>query len=899
MGEVVRQLMARALSGDRAYPGIVWPVPTRSMPHITAAAVRRLMWLIAAASVAATGLAELRSSRLQATLLSAVARRAQYGVLPGPSDTIRFPQHGPLNVRYGYTRLPVFLQRLHAAGYATMAQARWSSMLLALDRLHVSPPYQPRVPAGLTLLDRHGDPLYEFRQPRRVFRTFEDIPPVVVNTLLFIENRELLESAHPFDNPAIEVDRFVKAMIDTSLHHLAGTRGLSGGSTLAVQLEKLRHSPRGRTDSIAEKGRQIASASLRAYADGPHTLRARRQLVVDYLNSVPLGAVAGIGEVFGLGDGLAYWFGAEVDRVNALLHRAADPAVDRAALAVAYRQALTLLAAVKKPSAFLTRDAGALDARVDALLAALAADGIIPAWLREAARAARVQPGAAIPPRRRSFVDHKAPDAVRIELASTLGVDLPDLDRLDADVTTPIDAGVTTAVTQALRRFRSCRDAANAGLVGPRLLPAVDCERVLYSFTLYERSASGNRLRVQTDTDDRPLSLNEGSRLELGSTAKLRTLVTYLELVADLHHNLAAMPPDALRMKARSAPDALTRWASAYLAEASDRRLEPMLDAAMNRRYSASPAEMFFTGGGLHQFSNFDPDDDGRVLTVRDAFQRSVNLVFIRLMRDVAEHLGNPQAAAILRDARHPARQPLLRTFVELERARTPAGNDAAWLLTTRHKEAQDRAIRIVLEREAFARLHARWRALGYPFDTLVPSYATAIGSSGDNPAALSRLLGIILNDGVQRPFVRVETIRFGAHTPYDTTLARRTEGARVLQPAIAALVRHELVGVVEKGTGRRLKGGVTIDRGVTLPVGGKTGTGDNRFERGATSRVINRTSTFAFTIGDRFFGTVVAYVPGPAAAQYQFTSALPVQVLKHLLPVLRPLLVEAGRERE
>ena len=899
MGEVVRQLVARALSGDRAYPGILWPVPPQSMPRVTAAQVRRLMGLIAAASVAITGLYELRSSRLQATLLSALARRAQYMVLPEPSDTIRFPQHGPLNVRYGYTRLPLFVQRLHTAGYATIEQARWSSTLLALERLHVSPPYPPRLQAGLTLLDRHGDPLYEFREPRRVFRTFEDIPPIVVNTLLFIENRELLESSHPYDNPAIEVDRFVKAMIDTGLHHLAGTRGISGGSTLAVQLEKLRHSPHGRTDSIAEKGRQIVSASLRVYADGPHTLPTRQQLVVEYLNSVPLGAVAGVGEVFGLGDGLAYWFGADFDSVKALLHRAADPAVDRAALSVAYRQTLTLLAAVKKPSAFLMRDAGALDGRVDAFLAALVADGIIPAWLSEAARAARVQPGAAIPSLHRSFVDHKASDAVRVELASALGIDLPALDRLDADVTTSIDAGVTKAITQALRRYRSCPDAAEAGLVGPRLLPAVDCQRVVYSFTLYERSASGNRLLVQTDTDERPLSLNEGSRLELGSTAKLRTLVTYLELVAALHQQLAAMPPDALPVQARSAPDALTRWASTYLAEASDRRLEPMLEAAMSRRYSASPAEVFFTGGGRHRFSNFDADDDGRVMTVRDAFQRSVNLVFIRLMRDVAEHLGDPRAAAILRDARHPARQQLLRTFVELERTRTPTGNDAAWLLTTRHKEAQDRAIRIVLEREAFARLHARWRTLGYPFDTLVPSYATAIGSSGDNPAALSRLLGIIMNGGVQQPFVRVETIRFGAHTPYDTTLARRTQGERVLEPAIAALVRRELVGVVQKGTGRRLAGGVTIDKGVTVPVGGKTGTGDNRFERGATSRVINRTSTFAFTIGDRFFGTIVAYVPGPAAAQYQFTSALPVQVLKHVLPTLRPLLVEAGRQRE
>lgn len=35
----------------------------------------------------------------------------------------------------------------------------------------------------------------------------------------------------------------------------------------------------------------------------------------------------------------------------------------------------------------------------------------------------------------------------------------------------------------------------------------------------------------------------------------------------------------------------------------------------------------------------------------------------------------------------------------------------------------------------------------------------------------------------------------------------------------------------------------------------------------------------------------MVAYVPGEAAGAYEFTSALPVQIVKHLLPVLDPLL--------
>ena len=146
-------------------------------------------------------------------------------------------------------------------------------------------------------------------------------------------------------------------------------------------------------------------------------------------------------------------------------------------------------------------------------------------------------------------------------------------------------------------------------------------------------------LRVQADTYDRPLNINEGTKLELGSTAKLRTLATYLELVEGLHRQYAHLPASALGSLPVHPRDRLTRWAIAYLVATQDRSLPAMLDAFMSRSYSASPDESFFTGGGLHRFENFDAKDDSRVTTVREAFQRSINLVFIRLMRDLVDHL--------------------------------------------------------------------------------------------------------------------------------------------------------------------------------------------------------------------------------------------------------------------
>ena len=81
------------------------------------------------------------------------------------------------------------------------------------------------------------------------------------------------------------------------------------------------------------------------------------------------------------------------------------------------------------------------------------------------------------------------------------------------------------------------------------------------------------------------------------------------------------------------------------------------------------------------------------------------------------------------------------------------------------------------------------------------------------------------------------------------------------------------------------------------MAIGGKTGTGDQRFDvwgRGRvllSSRVVNRTATLVFLIGERYFGTVMAYVHEPYAADFKFTSALPAQILKSLAPGLLPLL--------
>jgi len=238
------------------------------------------------------------------------------------------------------------------------------------------------------------------------------------------------------------------------------------------------------------------------------------------------------------------------------------------------------------------------------------------------------------------------------------------------------------------------------------------------------------------------------------------------------------------------------------------------------------------------------------------------------------------------------SRTPALGWDELMARSREPRRLASAWLLQARQRHPQDLRVRIQLEQDAFARMTPAWRRLGFPFEQLVPSYATAIGSSADRPAALAELMGIIANDGVRRPTTSIQSLRFASDTPYHTVFAPApAPGERVMSIPVARALRKTLVEVVENGTARRVAGAFQVPGGKPMVVGGKTGSGDNRFDTFAgrgrliSSRPVSRTAAFVFYIGDRYFGILTASVAGKAAGQYQFTSALPLTVLRLLSP--------------
>ncbi|MBA4142701.1 MAG: transglycosylase domain-containing protein [Nitrosospira sp.] len=984
-----------------------------------------LTLLLAALVIAAFLLyREVETSTYQARHLARLADELRWEIESGPNNGPHFSARGPYDIRMGYSRLPDLVQHLAGYGFEVRAQARVSTRTKELVEQGLFIPYREKAQAGLEVVAGNAQPLYRAVFPARVYENFEAVPPLATDSLLFIENRELLDAAYPKKNPAIEWNRLGKAVLDKVVQFFRAEHNVAGGSTLATQIEKYRHSPNGMTMSPRDKMQQIASASVRAYLQGEETLPVRKQIVLDYLNTVPLAAAPGFGEANGIGDGLWAWYGLDFDETNHILNSQFVEGDDLAEVAFFYKHVLSLMIAQRRPSYYLLNGRQELAELTDSHLRVLAQAGVIAPSLRDAALGLPLRfRDTAAHGETRDFSAQKAVNAVRMQLASSLGLRrLYDLDRLDLSVQSTLDAELQQKITETLQRLKDPEFAQAIGLYGHRLLGTEDPGKIIYSFTLSELTPQGVEFRILADNFDQPLDINKGTKLDLGSTAKLRTLVTYLEIIEALHAKYATLDPKALRNQEPDPKDVLSRWAIGYFLKSTDKSLGAILEAALERKYSANSGERFFTGGGLHVFRNFKREDDRKIMSVREATMHSVNLVYIRMMRDIVRYYmfqGTGASARILRDAKDSGRTEYLRRFadkegtefirrfylkyknkttpdaigevffdsfrhtprrlaaahryiypestftqfeefmapylpgfkgvtptrlrslyenyapgkysltdqgyiatvhpLELWLARYLIANPRApykdvieasgeervavynWLFKTINKNSQDIRIRGLLELEAFLEIHRNWKRLGYPFDSLVPSLATAIGSSADHPAALAELMGIILNDGVRMPAVLIKSLRFAAGTPFETIVERApVQGERIFSPELAVAVRGVLTGVVEKGTASRLGQAIAGEEGTQILIGGKTGTGDHRHVTFSSpgvmkeSRAVNRSATFVFFIGERFFGTMTAFVPGADAENYTFTSALSTQVMKHLLPILRPLIEKA-----
>ena len=970
---------------------------------------------------------ESQTSIIQAHFLTPYAKSLSYRLEPGPSDSTHYPTHGPFDMRLGYTQLPQHLARLQSSGMQIDAQARLSNELQHYLSFGLNLPYREKTSTGLEIRDNHDDTIYRFNYPQWSYKHFEDIPPIVWQSLLFIEDREALSTEHPYRNPAIDWARFLKAAVFKTAEMINIDTPAMGGSTLATQIEKYRHSDDGITSSISEKLRQIASASVRIYQQGEETYATRQRLVLDYLNTVPLSAAPGYGEINGLGDGLKVWFDTHANEVNRLLRLDNAKGEELIQQGLALRQVVALMIAHRRPSDYLFRARNELESLSESYLRLLAREGFISSELRDAALSVKLNfRQFSLNPAATPIPSNKGVNLARTRLINLLGISLYQLDRMDLSVRTTLHGDLQESISHHLRQLRDPAIAKANGLVGEYLLQEGQAANLRYSFTLFEKTPNSNQVRVQTDNTDQPFDINEGSKLELGSTAKLRVLATYLEIIAEIWHRHQSQSPEAQRQSLSSASDVLSQWTLEQILNNPELTLTELLHNALQRKYSANPNERFFTGGGTHTFGNFKKEDNQKQPTALESLQQSINLPFVRMLRDIVQYT-NAQSIVnqkeILGNDSDPRRLELLNRFIDresqvflsrfwtkyrgksaedrleiflsglqltpgklavihrylfpdsdlatfeaflrqelpnyawgqkeisqlygqyhrdkhnlqdqgylarvhplelwllgylLDQEKNASGvlpslhqtlEDSAterreiydWLLKSKAKNKRDNRIRIALEVEAFSDILRRWKKHGYPFDHLVPSLATALGSSGDRPAALTELMGIIQNKGQRLPVYRIEKLEFATDTPYEARLSIKPQDAQqVMDPEVAETLRYALSTVVQNGTGRRIKDIFKETDHSEMMIGGKTGTGDNRLVmigpggQRMKTRALSRTATFVFFLGDRHFGTLTAFVPGDKASNYSFTSALPVQVLKSMAPLIQPYLLLA-----
>src|ERR1051325_9602014 len=230
---------------------------------------------------------EIRTSFVQSWVFTRTNERVFYTLEDGRSSQIVFPRPAPFDDRRGYSKLANFQSRLETEGYRVTRQVRQSPAMRRLLSEGISPPYIEPPETGMDIRGSDGVPLFRYAQSDFLFKELDENPSLLVKTLLFLENRDLDRPASSWQNPVIEWDRLFKAFflyVGSKLHL---PMPVQGGSTLAVQLEKFRHSPNGRTDTPAEKFRQVVGASLKAYRAGKNTRAWRERIIIDYLKNVP------------------------------------------------------------------------------------------------------------------------------------------------------------------------------------------------------------------------------------------------------------------------------------------------------------------------------------------------------------------------------------------------------------------------------------------------------------------------------------------------------------------------------------------------------------------------------------------------------------------------------------
>ncbi|MAI60885.1 MAG: hypothetical protein CBB87_00160 [Micavibrio sp. TMED27] len=1016
------------------------------MTRIRNAAFRHKKKIIGSLVISA-GIAvdNVHTNYMQAHYFHYEANKSSTTLVTGPKaleTKLTVAPSGPYNIRNGYTRAQEFADALTGSGQWRLT-ARASHIAPKAFGIELYPLYEEKPQTGFSIIDPSSDDISISRFPTQIYQNASEIPEVVTRSLMRVENRQLGQDNPQTKNLVIEPG----PLLWNTTKKIGEKAGLpvgkvSGASTLITQKTKARHTEGGRTDSVRQKLIQMLSASMEIYADDLDTRNNIPSIVQDYNNSMPFASFGQFGEVIGFADAMAIWFGNDFDDVTRLLSKPEDELSDAEfdQYAEYYREALALVMALPRPNDYLVIDRSSVDERINKFLNLFAEEGIISERLRDATLQATLH-----------FNDEELdtrilPENPSFKAKTTLETQLMrehfhmsnkyEFSRIDGEAVSTLNSAVTADVSEYLNKLSDPEFLEAQGLTGVHIKRADPelAQDYIYGFTLYERTDSGNVLRVKADTYNGEFDINEHSRVELGSVAKYRTLITYLELIERLHqtyNDKTAAQIDAARSEHQ---DNLTAWMLTYLSNPeTDKTKLGTLMAAMERKYSADHREAFRTDGGYQRYANYEFTDYKKEFSVSQALYQSSNLPWIRIMRDIRDHITAVDlgiSETLYNDISHPDRDGYLQDFIayespiflgrynrtffrkgakapedilsdelirkgnidaksiavihralypergfddykklinkhkqtseianktdaelkeiyieELGIERTPKEKghatgitplkiwiaeqavknpgtrpkiipenvlaaDYNWLTyydadseksVSRALDRQNRRIQQVVEMRAFEIIHKSWERQGFPFNKMVSSLASVLGSSADRPKATAELLGIMQNNGQKLQTRAFNKIHLAKDTPYEQIFeAVASQPEQVVSPEIAQIAFEAAQGVVEHGTAMNAKDSVSLSDKRKLTIAGKTGTHDGEARRrnpvtGKLETVKDdRFGVFTFAIGDYHFGTITIAVLDQKAEDHKFTSSFNVQLFKKLAPMLRPVLDSA-----
>ena len=297
--------------------------------------LRRQTVVIVVVLVAAAVAVEIATSRRQALYFTSVARGLAYHMSPGRA-TASTSQERPLRPAARLCPAP----RVHRDARARRLPRPWSrhagrrSSSLGGSRARFSRSIRKDA-GGAHILDRRGRASMPRCYPPSAYKSFDRDPARGGRLAALHREPRAPRPDATHLNPAVEWDRFAAGGAQRSAgSRSAGTPTRPGGSTLATQLEKLRHSPEGRTVGAAREAeadvhgggarvpRRPREPALAPRGGGRlHQLRCRSR------------RCRGAARSRACGDGLEAWFGPDFDAVNRLLLDARTPSPPRRGLA--------------------------------------------------------------------------------------------------------------------------------------------------------------------------------------------------------------------------------------------------------------------------------------------------------------------------------------------------------------------------------------------------------------------------------------------------------------------------------------------------------------------------------------------------------------------------------------